>query len=222
MHSALKQLNLIKNKVNDIINKKQLKTIPNIIVVSKTFSLDKIKLLIENGHIHYGENKIQEAEIKWSEIKLQNKNLRLHMIGKLQSNKAKKAVKLFDYIHSLDNERLALKLSHCQKELNKSVKLFIQVNIANEEQKSGINLKELSNFYDYCKKDLSLNIIGLMCLPPVDDNSDKYFNELKESAVKLDLSELSMGMSSDFEKAVSSGSTFLRLGTLILGERKSI
>ena len=222
MHSALKQLNLIKNKVNDIINKKQLKTIPNIIVVSKTFSLDKIKLLIENGHIHYGENKIQEAEIKWSEIKLQNKNLKLHMIGKLQSNKAKKAVKLFDYIHSLDNERLALKLSHCQKELNKSVKLFIQVNIANEEQKSGINLKELSNFYDYCKKDLSLNIIGLMCLPPVDDNSDKYFNELKESAVKLDLSELSMGMSSDFEKAVSSGSTFLRLGTLILGERKSI
>ena len=222
MHSALKQLNLIKNKVNDIINKKQLKTIPNIIVVTKTFSLDKIKLLIENGHIHYGENKIQEAEIKWSEIKLQNKNLRLHMIGKLQSNKAKKAVKLFDYIHSLDNERLALKLSHCQKELNKSVKLFIQVNIANEEQKSGINLKELSNFYDYCKKDLSLNIIGLMCLPPVDDNSDKYFNELKESAVKLDLSELRMGMSSDFEKAVSSGSTFLRLGTLILGERKSI
>ena len=222
MHSALKQLNLIKNKVNDIINKKQLKTIPNIIVVTKTFSLDKIKLLIENGHIHYGENKIQEAEIKWAEIKLQNKNLRLHMIGKVQSNKAKKAVKLFDYIHSLDNERLALKLSHCQKELNKSVKLFIQVNIANEEQKSGINLKELSNFYDYCKKDLSLNIIGLMCLPPVDDNSDKYFNELKESAVKLDLSELSMGMSSDFEKAVSSGSTFLRLGTLILGERKSI
>ena len=222
MHSALKQLNLIKNKVNDIINKKQLKTIPNIIVVTKTFSLDKIKLLIENGHIHYGENKIQEAEIKWSEIKLQNKNLKLHMIGKLQSNKAKKAVKLFDYIHSLYNERLALKLSHCKKELNKSVKLFIQVNIANEEQKSGINLKELSNFYDYCKKDLSLNIIGLMCLPPVDDNSDKYFNELKESAVKLDLSELSMGMSSDFEKAVSSGSTFLRLGTLILGERKSI
>ena len=222
MHSALKQLNLIKNKVNDIINKKQLKTIPNIIVVTKTFSLDKIKLLIENGHIHYGENKIQEAEIKWSEIKLQNKNLRLHMIGKLQSNKAEKAVKLFDYIHSLDNERLALKLSHCQKELNKSVKLFIQVNIANEEQKSGINLKELSNFYDYCKKDLSLNIIGLMCLPPVDDNSDKYFNELKESAVKLDLSELSMGMSSDFEKAVSSGSTFLILGTIILGERKSI
>ena len=220
MYSTLEQLNLIKNKVNDIIIKKQLKTNPNIIVVTKTFTLDKIKSLLENGHIHYGENKIQEAEIKWSEIKLQNKNLKLHMIGKLQSNKAKKAVKLFDYIHSLDNERLALKLSHCQKELNKSVKLFIQVNIANEEQKSGINLKELSNFYDYCKKDLSLNIIGLMCLPPVDDNSDKYFNELKESAVKLDLSELSMGMSSDFENAVINGSTFLRLGTLIMGERK--
>ena len=222
MHSALEQLNLIKNKVNDIINKKQLKSLPNIIVVTKTFPLEKIKLLIENGHIHYGENKIQEAENKWSEIKLQNKNLKLHMIGKLQSNKAKKAVKLFDYIHSLDNERLALKLFHFQKELNKTVKLFIQVNLANEEQKSGINLKELANFYDYCKKDLSLNIIGLMCLPPNDDNSDKYFNVLKENAVKLNLSELCMGMSSDFEKAVSSGSTFLRLGTLILGERKSI
>ena len=222
MHSALKQLNLIKNKVNDIINKKQLKTIPNIIVVTKTFSLDKIKLLIENGHIHYGENKIQEAEIKWSEIKLQNKNLKLHMIGKLQSNKAKKAVKLFDYIHSLDNERLALKLSDSLRELNKNVKLFIQVNLANEKQKSGISLNELTSFYDYCTKDLSLNVIGLMCLPPIDSNSDKYFNLLNQSAIKLNLKELSMGMSSDFENAVLYGSTFLRLGTIILGQRKSI
>ena len=222
MHSTLEQLNLIKNKVNDIINKKQLKTNPNIIVVTKTFPLDKIKSLLENGHIHYGENKIQEAENKWSKAKLQYKNLKLHMIGKLQSNKAKKAVKLFDYIHSLDNEHLALKLSHCQKELNKNIKLFIQVNIAHEEHKSGISLNELTNFYDYCAKDLSLNVIGLMCLPPIDSNNAKYFNSLNQNAVKLDLKELSMGMSSDFEEAVLNGSTFLRLGTLILGERKSI
>ena len=222
MHSTLEQLNLIKNKVNDIINKKQLKTNPNIIVVTKTFPLDKIKSLLENGHIHYGENKIQEAENKWSKAKLQYKNLKLHMIGKLQSNKAKKAVKLFDYIHSLDNEHLALKLSHCQKELNKNIKLFIQVNLAHEEHKSGISLNELTNFYDYCAKDLSLNVIGLMCLPPIDSNSGKYFNALNQNAVKLNLKELSMGMSSDFEEAVLNGSTFLRLGTLILGERKSI
>ena len=215
-------INLIKNKVNDIINKKQLKTNPNIIVVTKPFPLDKIKSLLENGHIHYGENKIQEAENKWSKAKQQYKNLKLHMIGKLQSNKAKKAVKLFDYIHSLDNEHLALKLSHCQKELNKNIKLFIQVNIAHEEHKSGISLNELTNFYDYCAKDLSLNVIGLMCLPPIDSNSVKYFNALNQNAVKLNLKELSMGMSSDFEEAVLNGSTFLRLGTLILGERKSI
>ena len=222
MHSTLEQLNLIKNKVNDIINKKQLKTNPNIIVVTKTFTLDKIKSLLENGHIHYGENKIQETESKWSEAKLQYKALKLHMIGKLQSNKAKKAVKLFDYIHSLDNERLALKLSDSQKELNKNVKLFIQVNLANEKQKSGISLNELTSFYNYCKKDLSLNIIGLMCLPPIDSNSDSYFNLLNQNATKLNLKELSMGMSSDFVNAVSYGSTFLRLGTIILGERKSI
>ena len=222
MHSTLEQLNLIKNKVNDIINKKQLNTNPNIIVVTKTFTLDKIKSLLENGHIHYGENKIQEAENKWSQAKLQYRALKLHMIGKLQSNKAKKAVKLFDYIHSLDNERLALKLSDSLRELNKNVKLFIQVNLANEKQKSGISLNELTSFYDYCTKDLSLNVIGLMCLPPIDSNSDKYFNLLNQSAIKLNLKELSMGMSSDFENAVLYGSTFLRLGTIILGQRKSI
>jgi len=222
MHSTLEQLNLIKNKVNDIIIKKQLKTNPNIIVVTKTFTLDKIKSLLENGHIHYGENKIQEAENKWSQAKLQYRALKLHMIGKLQSNKAKKAVKLFDYIHSLDNERLALKLSDSLRELNKNVKLFIQVNLANEKQKSGISLNELTSFYDYCTKDLSLNVIGLMCLPPIDSNSDKYFNLLNQSAIKLNLKELSMGMSSDFENAVLYGSTFLRLGTIILGQRKSI
>ena len=222
MHSTLKQLNLIKNKINDIINKKQLKTKPKIVVVTKTFSLNSITPLLENGHIHYGENKIQEAENKWSEVKNDYKNLQLHMIGKLQSNKAKKAVKLFDYIHSLDNERLALKLSQCQKELNKNIKLFIQVNLADEKQKSGISLTSLNDFYNYCAKDLSLKVIGLMCMPSIGSNSNEYFKLLKQTASKLNLNELSMGMSSDFEQAVLNGSTFLRLGTLILGERKLI
>ena len=144
------------------------------------------------------------------------------MLGKLQTNKAKKAVKLFDYIHSLDNERLALSISKYQKELNKNVKLFIQVNFANESQKSGIDIKNINNFYNYCINELSLNIIGLMCLPPIEDNSDKYFKLLKKTSENLNSKELSMGMSSDFENAVINGSTFLRLGTLIMGERKTI
>ena len=176
--------------------------------------------LIEDGHIHYGENKIQEAEKKWLSIKKKYKNLYLHMVGKLQSNKAKKAVDLFDYIHSLDNEKLALKISQYQKEVNKDVKLFIQVNIANEKQKSGITMHNLKNFYEYCVNDLSLNVIGLMCLPPMDDNSDRYFKLLKKNSDDLNLKELSMGMSSDFDNAVINGSTFLRLGTIIMGERK--
>ena len=219
MHSNLEKLNLIQNKVKDIIDKKQLKTKPKIIVVTKTFPLINIKPLLENGHLHYGENKIQEAEKKWSDAKKHYKNLLLHMVGKLQTNKAKKAVSLFDYIHSLDNDQLALKLSQYQKELNKNVKLFIQVNLANEKHKSGIKVDELTHFYNYCSKELSLNIIGLMCLPPIDSNSNEYFKLLKDTALKFNLSELSMGMSSDFEQAVLNGSTYLRLGTLILGER---
>jgi len=219
MHSTLEQLNLIKNKVNDIINKKQLNTRPNIIVVTKTFSLNNITPLLQSGHNHYGENKIQEAEKKWSEAKRKYKNLQLHMIGKLQSNKAKKALQLFDYIHSLDNERLASKLSEYQKELKKNVKFFIQVNLANEKHKSGISLTELNHFYNFCIKKLSLNIIGLMCLPPMDSDAHEYFKLLKESAIKLNLNELSMGMSADFELAVLNGSTYLRLGTLIMGKR---
>ena len=219
MHSSLQKLTLIKNKVNEIIIQKQLKTNPTIIVISKTFSFKKIKPLLDNGHIHFGENKIQEAENKWSEIRNLNKNLQLHMVGSLQSNKAKKAVKLFNFIHSLDNEKLALKLSQSEKELNKKTKLFIQVNLGEEIQKSGVTLKELNDFCNYCTKDLSLNVIGLMCLPPINLNSDKYFKILKESADKLNLKELSMGMSSDFEKAIINGSSYLRLGTAILGER---
>ena len=219
MHSSLQKLALLKNKVNEIISQKQLKTSPTIVVIAKTFSLEKIKPLLDNGHVHFGENKIQEAESKWLEIKNLNKNLQLHMVGRLQSNKAKKAVKLFNYIHSLDSEKLALKLSQSEKELNKKTKLFIQVNLGEETQKSGIDLKYLDNFYNYCTNDLLLNIIGLMCLPPVNLNSDKYFKILKKLAEKLNLKQLSMGMSSDFEKAIINGSTYLRLGTAILGER---
>ena len=221
MHSALEQLNIIKNKVNDIVEQKQLKIHPEIIVVTKTFPLDRIISLLDDGHNHFGENKIQEAEQKWNNQNEKYRNLKLHMIGKLQSNKAKKAVMLFDYIHSLDNQKLAIKISQYQKELKKKIKLFIQVNIADEKQKSGISLDHLAEFYNYCTKELSLNIVGLMCLPPMNSDTEKYFKLLKKAADTLNLKELSMGMSSDFERAVINGSTFLRLGTVILGERKT-
>jgi len=222
MHASLQKLNFVKNKVNEIINQRQLKTDPKIVVVTKTFSLNKITPLLVYGHKHFGENKIQEAENKWSEIRNQYSNLKLHMIGKLQSNKAKKAVKIFDYIHSLDNAKLAAKIAQYEKELNKKTKLFIQVNLAEENQKSGILLNNLNNFYYYCKKELLLNVIGLMCLPPFESNSQKYFKMLKNVAEKLNLKDLSMGMSSDFEQAIINGSTYLRLGTVILGERNFI
>ena len=221
MHSVLKQFNFIQNKVNDIINKKQLKTKPKIIVITKTFSLDSIDPLLKNGHIHYGENKIQEAEEKWIDAKNNYKNIKLHMVGTLQSNKAKRAVKLFDYIHSLDNERLALKLSQFQNELNKKIKFFIQVNVTNERQKSGVSFNLVNDFYNYCTKELFLDVVGLMCLPPENSNSNEYFKLLRQVATQLNLNELSMGMSSDFEHAMLNGSTFLRLGTLIMGKRKS-
>jgi hypothetical protein len=222
MHASLQKLNFVKNKVNEIINQRQLKIDPKIVVVTKTFSLNKITPLLVHGHMHFGENKIQEAENKWSEVRNQYSNLKLHMIGKLQSNKAKKAVKIFDYIHSLDNAKLAAKIAQYEKELNKKTKLFIQVNLAEENQKSGILLNNLNNFYYYCKKELLLNVIGLMCLPPFESNSQKYFKMLKNVAEKLNLKDLSMGMSSDFEQAIINGSTYLRLGTVILGERNFI
>ena len=221
MHASLQKLNFVKNKVNEIIRQKQLKTNPKIIVVTKTFSLNKITPLIECGHVHFGENKIQEAENKWLEVRNKYSNLKLHMIGKLQSNKVKKAIQIFDYIHSLENEKLALKIIKYEKELNKKIRLFIQVNLAEENEKSGILLSDLNKFYDYCTKELSLNVIGLMCLPPIESNSQEYFKILKNTAEKLNLKDLSMGMSSDFEQAVVNGSTYLRLGTIILGERNS-
>ena len=221
MHTSLQKLTVVKNKVNEIIKQKQLKTNPKIIVVTKTFSLNKITPLIESGHIHFGENKIQEAENKWGQMQIQISNIKLHMVGKLQSNKAKKAVKIFDYIHSLDNIKLASKIFQYEKELNKKIKLFIQVNLAKESQKSGVLLNDLDNFYHYCTKKLSLNVIGLMCMPPNESNSKEYFKMLKNAAEKLHLKELSMGMSSDFEQAIANGSTYLRLGTAIFGERNT-
>tara|TARA_B110000014_G_C20055988_1_gene549605 strand:- start:411 stop:1082 length:672 start_codon:yes stop_codon:yes gene_type:complete len=220
MHSSVEKIKLVQNKINEIINKKQLKTSPKIIAVTKTWSIDKINPLLEFGHKHFGENKLQEAESKWLDIKNSHEDIQLHMIGKLQSNKAKKAVKLFDYIHSLDNAKLAQKIFQYQKELNKKVNLFIQVNIGDESQKSGVALNNLDNFFKYCTKELSLNIIGLMCLPPILSNSENHFFKLKSFANHLTLKELSMGMSSDFENAVVNGSTYLRLGSVIFGERK--
>ena len=179
MHTNVRRLNLVKNNVKEIFDKKQLKTIPQIIAVTKAFPLKEIIPLLESGHVHFGENKIQEAENKWPNVRNQYKNLKLHMLGKLQSNKVKKAVQLFDYIHSLDSKKLALKINQYEKELNKKIKLFLQINIAEEIQKSGILLNDLDNFYNYCTKELSLNIIGLMCLPPVNSDSGKYFKILK-------------------------------------------
>ena len=217
----MQNLNSIIVKVKEIIDRKQQKTIPHVIAVTKTFSLNKITPLLEIGHVHFGENKIQEAESKWIDVKNRYSQIQLHMIGKLQTNKAKKAVKLFDYIHSLDSHKLAEKLSKYEKELNKKIKFFIQINIAAVNQKSGIMLEDLSDFYFYCTKDLSLNIIGLMCLPPVNSDTKKYFQLLKKNSEKFNLKELSMGMSLDYEDAVTNGATYLRLGTAIFGERNS-
>ena len=221
MHQSLQKLSSIQNKISEILDKKQLKINPKIIAITKTFPISAINPLLESGHIHYGENKIQEAENKWQGIKEKYQNVTLHMVGKLQSNKAKKAIQLFDYIHSLDNLKLAKLLSRFENELNKKVKIFIQVNIAEENQKTGIRLNELENFYNCCKKDLNLNIIGLMCMPPIDSDSIKYFKILKQYSLKLNLNDLSMGMSNDYEQAILCGSTYLRLGTVIFGERST-
>ncbi|MDC0247980.1 YggS family pyridoxal phosphate-dependent enzyme [Pelagibacteraceae bacterium] len=221
MHINVQRLISVKSKVKEIINKNNISTVPEIIAVCKKFSLNEINPLLEFGHIHFGENKIQEAESKWNSMKLSNNKIQLHMVGKLQSNKAKKALMLFDYIHSLDSKKLADKLSYFEKLSKKKIKYFIQINIGEEEQKSGIFLKDLKNFYDYCSKTLLLNIVGFMCLPPNDSDPDKFFEILKKLSAEYKLSDISMGMSGDYEKAVVKGSTFLRLGTSIFGERSS-
>ena len=207
------------NKIKSIIDKLVPKKSVNIVAISKTFKLEYIKPLIDYGHKHFGENKVQEAKAKWSELKKSNRDLNLHMVGKLQSNKAKSAVELFDYVHSLDNQRLADVLSKSQKNLNKSLKYFIQVNVGNELQKSGIRPNELEPFYNYCTKEQNLNVIGLMAIPPNDDKTKKYFEIMKNLNNSLALKELSMGMSSDYIEAINYSSTFVRIGSSIFGSR---
>ena len=191
----------------------------NIIAVSKSFQYKQIRPLVDYGHRHFGENKVQEAMIKWSSVKDQIPDINLHMIGRLQSNKAKEAIKLFDYIHSLDSPKLASLLAKFEQSLNLKRKYFIQINIGNEKQKSGIKIEEIDNFYDFCKKTLQLNIVGLMAIPPVDDDESKYFKLMMELNQSLGLSELSMGMSADFKEALKYKTTFLRIGSAIFGQR---
>ena len=222
MHLQIKRLGAVKLKVKEVLYKNQFKKInPEIIAVSKNFSKNEIIPLIENGHVHFGESKIQEVEQKWPEIKSKFSHIKLHMVGKLQSNKAKKAIELFDFIHSLDSIKLANKISQFENLLNKKIKLFIQVNLGQEDQKAGIRVKELDHFYNYCIKNLSLNVIGLMCLPPHNENPNEYFKTLKKLSDHLSLKELSMGMSDDYLCAINYNATFLRIGTLIFGPRKS-
>ena len=215
MSIVVERFNKIKSNIASLKPAKPV----NIIAVSKTFPMEHISPLVEQGHTHFGENKVQEALAKWSEYKKNNKNLKLHMIGKLQSNKAKDAVKVFDYIHSVDNQKLADSLAKHQKNLNKNIDYFIQVNIGNEMQKSGIPVNELDPFYNYCINEINLKIIGLMAIPPNDNNSEKYFKSLNELNNSLALENLSMGMSADYVDAIKNGSTFVRIGSSIFGSR---
>ena len=215
MHKSVQNLIDIKNRIKS--NNQSYNNI-NIIAVSKTFLIDKIKPLIDYGHIDFGENKVQEAIEKWSEIKVKNSKIKLHLIGKLQTNKVKYAVKIFDYIHSVDNEKLAKKIAEEQIKNNVNVKIFIQVNIGDEIQKSGISKDKLNDFYKYCLT-LNLDVQGLMCIPPEGQNSDIYFKDLKKMNQDLGLKELSMGMSSDYMSAIENSATFVRIGSNIFGKR---
>ena len=219
MHITVKNLiNLEKNIQSKIKNLNYKDYNPNIIAVSKTFKIDHINPLIDYGHIHFGENKVQEALEKWTEVKSKNNKIKLHMIGKLQTNKVKFAVKIFDYIHSLDNEKLARKISEEQIKINKKLKLFIQINIGSEDQKSGVDKKNVYDFAKYCQE-LNLEVIGTMCLPPNDNNQASYFSEMQKINSKLYYNDLSMGMSNDYLNAVEFKSSFLRVGSKIFGSR---
>ena len=218
MHKTVKNLLDIDNNIKDYLDKLHINNEPKIVAVSKTFKLDKILPLIEYGHIHYGENKVQEAIVKWTDIKKKNSQIKLHMIGKLQTNKVKFAVQIFDYIHSVDSEKLAKKISDEQNKINKKIKIFLQVNIGDESQKSGINKKEVKQLVNY-SKEMGLDVIGLMCIPPVNVEPDYYFQEMNKLNSDLGFTELSMGMSSDFLIAVKHLSTFVRIGSSIFGQR---
>ena len=218
MDNTVKNLIGIKESIKTHLNKLEINTNPKIIAVSKTFKIERILPLIEHGHIDFGENKVQEASEKWAEIKKINSNISLHMIGKLQTNKVKFAVQIFDYIHSVDSEKLAKKIVDEQNKINKKIKIFLQVNIGNEDQKSGISKNDVSSMVLYCKE-IGLDLIGLMCIPPVDINPEKYFKEMSMINKSLGFTELSMGMSSDYLMAVKHLSTYVRIGSSIFGQR---
>ncbi len=215
MNTIVERSNKIKSYISNQNNSKKI----NIIAVSKTFDLEYIKPLVDSGHIHFGENKVQEAEKKWKSFLATKKEIKLHMVGKLQSNKAKKAVELFHYVHSLDNEKLAETLSKAEDHFKKRLYYFIQVNVGIENQKSGIDPNQINEFYNYCTKEKNLNVIGLMAIPPNDGKEEKHFKFLNESNISLGLKDLSIGMSGDYKKALVFNATFLRIGTAIFGER---
>ena len=218
MHNTVKNLFDIENKIKDLLTETKINSKPKIIAVSKTFKIDKILPLINHGHIDFGENKVQEAVEKWTEVKKNNSEIKLHMIGKLQTNKVKFAVQIFDYIHSVDNPKLAKKISEEQNKVSKKIKIFLQVNIGDENQKSGVNKNEVKNLVSYCKE-IGLNVIGLMCIPPINVDPERYFEEMNELNKTLGFTELSMGMSSDFLIAVKHFSSYIRVGSSIFGQR---
>ncbi len=218
MHQIVQNLTNIKTEINSNLSNQKNHKVPKIIAVSKTFGMDKILPLIEYGHVDFGENKVQEAIEKWSELKLNNNNIKLHLIGGLQTNKVKFAVKLFDYIHSLDSEKLAKKISVEQQKQKKKVKIFIQVNIGNEPQKFGVDKLLVPELYHYCKT-LDLEVVGLMCIPPLNEPSEVYFKEMRELNKKLNFKELSMGMSADYLNAIKNSATYVRIGSNIFGKR---
>ena len=218
MHNTIKNLLDIKNNIKSYLEKLNINSNPKILAVSKTFEINKILPLIEYGHLHYGENKVQEALEKWSDIKLKKKDLKLHLIGKLQTNKVKQAIKIFDYIHSVDSKKLAKKIADEETKQGKKIKIFIQVNIGDEEQKSGVNKSSVNELYSYCKA-IDLNVIGLMCIPPLTKSSDIYFKEMNILNKNLNLNELSMGMSSDYLDAIKNSATYVRIGSNIFGQR---
>ena len=215
MHNTVKNLIYIEDLIKSKVNHDKL---PKIIAVSKTFPIENILPLIDHGHLHYGENKVQEALDKWTDIKNKNHNIQLHLIGRLQTNKVKFALRIFDYIHSLDSEKLANKISDEQIKQGKKPKIFIQVNIGNEDQKSGINKEKLDDFYNFCKN-LNLDIIGTMCIPPNNGNTENFFFKMSKINQELNFKELSMGMSGDYLEAIKNSATYVRVGSKIFGSR---
>lgn len=217
--SIIDNFNLIKQNINSLKTDVVLKNDINIVVVTKTIPSDKFFPLININHFHFGENRVQEAKLKWQNIKKDYKNIKLHLLGKLQSNKVDDAYEIFDFIHSLDSKKLALKIFENEKNFKKQIAIFIQINIGKEQQKAGIAIEDTKDFVNFCKEDLKLNVIGLMCIPPVSSEPTEHFLTLKDLASKCNLVELSMGMSNDYIPAIKNGSTYVRIGSAIFGKR---